>query len=180
MIVRVVEWLCHNHHHWAGCRLGTVGGPWERWTWQWVLCWNEDCSTCCGDSTVGVAVGQRSWMVVALRLAISGTLNMRNPTHPRGLTICQRKGSGVLLGLPLRACTVMSSVMYSLSLSGASSSKMANGLLFYVCCWWMGLNRRMLEGTVGSWDVLGILIGLGVGGGVLVRCVVAHVTLGDV
>ncbi len=113
-------------------------------------CWKEDHSICCGGSTMGFAVGWRWWMVVALGLVISGTLNMHNRTHPHGLTICRRKGSGALSGLQLLACSVMLLAMHFPSSPGVLSSKMANGLLCCVCCCWMGLNLWMLEGAVGS------------------------------
>jgi hypothetical protein len=65
----------------------------------------------------------------------------------------------------LLACIVMSSAMLSPSSFGASSFKMANRLLLYVCCWCIGSKRRMFEGTVGSCNVVGIRLGLRVGGG---------------
>ncbi len=80
----------------------------------------------------------------------------------------------------LLACTVMLSPILSLMLSssGASSSKMANGLLLCECCWGIGCKRRMFEGTVGSCDVVGIQDGLRVGGGATLFVLVC-VTLGD-
>ncbi len=63
----------------------------------------------------------------------------------------------------LLACTVMSSTMLSLSSSRVLSSKMANGLLLCVCCWWTGHKSQMFTGAVGSCNVVGIQVGVLVG-----------------
>jgi hypothetical protein len=55
---------------------------------------------------------------------------------------------------------------------------MANGLLLHVCCWWMGHKRWILEGAVGSCDVVGILVWLHGGGGEMLH-VLAVITLDD-
>jgi hypothetical protein len=78
-----------------------------------------------------------------------------------GSLTCWRKELRVVPLIWLLACIVMSSVMLSLSLSEAWSSKMANGLLLCLCRWWIGCKRWMLEGVVGSRDVVGVWVGLG-------------------
>jgi hypothetical protein len=64
----------------------------------------------------------------------------------------------------LMACTVMLSIMLSSSLSGTSSSKMSNGLLLRVCCWWTGRNSWMFAGAVGSCNMVDVQVGVLVGG----------------
>jgi hypothetical protein len=78
----------------------------------------------------------------------------------------------------LLACTVRSSAMLSPLLSGALSSKMANGLLLCVCCWWTGPKSWMFAGAMGSCDVVGIQVWVLVGGGAIVH-ELARVILGD-
>jgi hypothetical protein len=68
--------------------------------------------------------------------------------------------------------------MLSSSSSGASSSKMANGLLLGVCCWWTGHKSRMFVDAMSSCNVVGIQVGVPVGGGAIMRALV-HITLGD-
>ncbi len=65
----------------------------------------------------------------------------------------------------LLACTVRLSAMISSSLSGTSSSKLANGLLLRVCRWWTGCKSWMVERAMGSCNVVGIQVGVRVGGG---------------
>jgi hypothetical protein len=76
------------------------------------------------------------------------------------------------------ACTVMLSAMLLSSMSGALSSKIANGLFLRVCCWWAGCKSQMFAGAVRSCNVVGIQVGLLVGGGAIERALV-RITLGD-
>ncbi len=78
----------------------------------------------------------------------------------------------------LLACTVMLSAMLLLLPSGASSSKMANGLLLDECCWWTDCKSQMFAGAVGSCNVVGVLIGVLVSGGAIEHAL-ACVILGD-
>jgi hypothetical protein len=63
--------------------------------------------------------------------------------------------------------------------SGVLFSKMVNGLLLQVHHWWIGCNSWMLAGTVGSLDVVGVLLGLLTGNGLLAWHAMARVALGD-
>jgi hypothetical protein len=72
----------------------------------------------------------------------------------------------------------MLSAMLSLLLSGAPSSKMANGLLLHVCHWWTGCKSWIVADAVGSCDVVGVQVGLLLGGGAIERALV-RVTLSD-
>ncbi len=78
----------------------------------------------------------------------------------------------------LLACTVRLSAMLSSSLSGASSSKMANWLSLCVCCWWTHHKSWMFAGAVGPCNVVGIQVRVLAGGGAIEHALVC-VTIGD-
>ncbi len=78
----------------------------------------------------------------------------------------------------LLACSVRLSAMLSSSSSGASSSKIANRLLFCVCCWRTGCKSQMFECAIGLCNSVGIQVGVHVVGGATVHAL-ACVTLGD-
>ncbi len=139
-----------------------------------MVCWCVDhCSRGCGI-TVGVAVGRRSWLgdawglvkPIGVLLCLVGWHNCWREVHSTAPLVW------------LLAFTVRLSAMLSLSLSGASSPKTANGLLHHVCCWWTGCKSWMFEGAMGSCNVVGIQVGVHAGGGAIV-CALARVTLGD-
>jgi hypothetical protein len=78
----------------------------------------------------------------------------------------------------LLACYVMLSAILSLLLSGVSSSKMANGLLLHVSCWWTGCKSWIFAGAVGSCNVVGVQVRVLVGGGAIEHALVC-ITLND-
>ncbi len=125
---------------------------------------------------MGVAVGQRSWAGDAWGLVKTIGVFMQLA----GRHNCWREVPSLVPLVQFSACTVTVrlSVMLSLSSSGVSSSKMANGLLVRVCHWWTGCKIQIFEGAVGSCNVVSVWVVVHVVGGAIVRAL-AYTTLGD-